>query len=74
VGCRHGIQTPPAEAACRSWGSAWFDVAAKPPLGRHILDIAQRQPHLTGWYAGAQGLVGGPSADSRQDQRAAEDA
>ena len=57
----------------RGW-SAQFDVAAKPPLGRDILDLAQRQPHLPGWHARTQGLVGGPSADSRQAQRAAEDA
>ena len=54
--------------------SAGFDVAAKPPLGRDILHITQRQPHLPGRHACPQGLVGGPSADSRQDQGAAEDA
>ena len=54
-------------------GSAGFDVAAKPPFGRDILDLAEREPHLPGWYPRAQGLVGGPAADSCQDQGAAED-
>ena len=54
--------------------SAGFDVAAKPPLRRDVLDIAQRQPHLPGRHPCPQGLIGRPFADSRQDQRAAEDA
>ena len=54
-------------------GSAGFGVAAKPPFGRDILDLAERKPHLPGWHPRTQGLVGGPAADSCQDQGAAED-
>ena len=58
--------------ALKRRGSARFDVAAQPPLGRDILDLAQGEPDLPGWYAGAQSLVGGPPADSRKDQRTTE--
>lgn len=54
-------------------GSAGFDVAAQPPLGRDILDLAQREPHLPGRYPSTQGLVCCPAADPRKDQGAAED-
>ena len=54
-------------------GSAGFDVAAKTPFGRDILDLAHREPYLPGRDARTEGLVGRPAADTRQDQGAAKD-
>ena len=58
---------------CLNRRSSGFDVAAEPPLGRNILDLAHRKPDLPGRHPRTQGLVGCPSADSRQDQGTAED-
>ncbi len=50
-----------------------FDVASQAPLRRHILDIADGQPHLPGAHSGREGLVGGSPAGPGQDQGAAQD-
>ena len=50
-----------------------FDVASQAPLRRHILDVADGQPHLSGAQSGREGLVGGASAHPSQDKGAAQD-
>lgn len=50
-----------------------FDVAAQAPLRRHILDVADGEPHLSGARSGREGLVGGAPTGPGQDQGAAQD-
>jgi hypothetical protein len=50
-----------------------FDVATQTSLRRHILDIADGQPHLSGAQSGREGLVCGAPAGPGQDQGAAQD-
>ena len=52
--------------------SAGFDVAAEPPFGGDILNIAEGQPDLFRWHSGGEGLVRGAAAHARQHQGAAE--
>jgi hypothetical protein len=50
-----------------------FDVASQAPLGGHILNVADGQPHLAGAHSGREGLVGGAPTGPGQNQGAAQD-
>lgn len=70
---RTGIRTGARRVRGIRLVRAGFDVAAKPALGRYILDVADGQPHLARLDAGSQGLICGASTHSGKNKAAAQD-